>query len=68
MKSDLIDLTLYVLRTSSSGKAIEVRDAPGADRVWLPLSEIEVEPLRDGSGLSIVTMPRWIAREKGLIL
>lgn len=65
MKSDLIDLTLHVVRKSASGKAVEVYDVLPAEKLWLPLSEIEIDPLK--GDLAVVTMPRWLAREKGLI-
>ena len=65
MKADLVDLTLHVVCRSRSGKALQVYDASPDEKVWLPISEIETEPLRDD--LAIITMPRWIAREKGLI-
>ena len=36
------------------------------DDVWLPLSQIEIEPSGDGL-TQICTMPEWLAVEKGLI-
>lgn len=61
-KSDLIDVDL-----SYSGQtplAIRVKDA-GKDWFYLPKSEIEFE--MTGIGQVRVTLPRWLAREKGLI-
>jgi hypothetical protein len=44
-------------------KAILVDD--GKVSVWLPLSQVEVEEYRDGT--YTVTLPEWLAKDKGLI-
>jgi hypothetical protein len=44
-------------------KAILVDD--GKVSVWLPLSQVEVEENRDGT--YTVTLPEWLAKDKGLI-
>jgi hypothetical protein len=64
MKSDLIDLTLQI--HVMSDRAIRVSD-DGDDKkaVWLPLSQCEVLP---GPGsIAVVTLPEWLATEKGLV-
>lgn len=64
MKSDLIDVTLQLHHETP--KAILVsEDGDKAKAVWLPLSQVEVEP--KGNGIVEVTMPNWLAMEKGLI-
>jgi hypothetical protein len=64
MKSNLIDLTLQ--QHHETERAILVSD--DADReqaVWLPKSQIEVEPGERGT--VIVTLPEPLAIEKGLV-
>jgi hypothetical protein len=51
-----------VLLKHETMKAYLVND--GANDVWLPKSMVEV----DGTGSNaIVTMPEWLAKEKGLL-
>lgn len=64
MKSDVIDVDVKVhartdrgIRVSATGQQI--------DAEWLPLSQIEVA-MKEG-GLAVVTLPEWLALEKGLI-
>lgn len=72
MRSDLVDLTVQV--HARTAKAIRVSDdGDPAKAVWLPLSQIEEGPARDypkkmgGSGIVEVTLPEWLAKDKGLI-
>lgn len=66
-KSDLIDITCKI--RSQSGKAVAVADGTTEEidgRIrekwfWLPVSQIEI------NGDGTVTMPEWLAHEKGLI-
>ena len=44
-------------------KAILVTD--GEKEYWLPKSQVEVEP--GDRGLINVSMPRWLAEDKGLV-
>lgn len=63
MKSDIIDLEVQIhARTERTVLASIDGDADSA--AWLPLSQIEVEA-RSG-GMAIVTMPEWLAIDKGL--
>ena len=64
MKSDVIDLTLQKLHETD--KAVLVTDSIPEKGVWLAKSRIEIEPAPVG-GLYIVTLPEWLALEKGLI-
>ena len=64
MKSDVIDIEVKVhartdrgIRVSATGQQI--------DAEWLPLSQIEVE-MKEG-GMAVVTLPEWLALDKGLI-
>lgn len=69
VKSDLVDIACEVRRNDPSRNSNAVADgsteeANGHERekwFWLPRSQIEINP--DGT----VTMPEWLAREKGLI-
>ena len=64
MKSNLIDLDVEV--TARTEKAVLVHTGNKADAVWLPLSQVEV--CETGfAGIETVTLPEWLALEKGLI-
>lgn len=63
MKSDLVDVTVQA--HVESEKAILVSDDGERDNaVWLPKSQIEIE--RKTSNIMVITMPEWLAVEKGL--
>jgi hypothetical protein len=63
MKSDLVDLELRIHRETDL--AILASDSGDiAKAVWLPKSQIEIEPNR--SGTYTITMPAWLAQEKEL--
>jgi hypothetical protein len=63
-KSDLIDVDVQLHHRTD--KAILVSDDGDRDNaIWLPLSQIEVEEHQ--SGIITVTMPEWLAQDKGLI-
>ena len=62
MRSNVIDLTLE--KRHETEKAIQFSD--GDRIVWLAKSQIECEPAGGGK-LCIVTLPEWLAEEKGLI-
>jgi hypothetical protein len=64
MRSDLIDLTVQLLHETD--KAVRVTDSTPDKGVWLPKTQIEIEPA-DKGGLHVVTLPEWLAEEKGLI-
>lgn len=65
VRSDLVDLTL-ILR-SDKPLAIAVSDPASSKSawIWLPKSKIEFVP--KGKGRVEVTLPSWLAKEKGLI-
>ena len=60
MKSDLVDISVEV--KAETDAAVKVFD--GDTTCWLPKSQIEIERLNGGV---IVTMPEWLALDKGLI-
>lgn len=63
-KSELIDIEVEI--RAETDKAVQVFD--GELTVWLPLSQIEIERPRAGhKGPTIVTLPEWLALDKGLI-
>lgn len=73
MKSDLVDISCKVISDDPSKKAIAITDGTteklpgGRERLkwfWLPRSQIEIEPK---AGHVIITMPEWLALDKGLI-
>lgn len=62
MKSDLVDIT--VMLKHETAKAWLVDD--GSEKaVWIPKSNAELEPNRDGRTFTL-TLPSWLAIEKGL--
>lgn len=63
MRSDVVDINVHLHH--ETGKAVLVSDTGDkADAVWLPLSQVEIEP--EGA-THVVTLPEWLATEKGLI-
>lgn len=63
-KSDLIDIMMQL--HAETAKAVLVSDDGDKDKaIWLPLSQIEVE--HQSKGVVLVTLPEWLAEQKGLI-
>jgi len=63
MRSDLVDVSVKILHETAA--AVKVTDTGDPkDAVWLPRSEIEIALERDGT--VTVTLPEWLAQEKGL--
>lgn len=64
MKSDLIDVSMHLHHRTE--KAVLVSNNGDREKaIWLPISEIETEMKR--GNLVEVTLPEWLAMEKGLI-
>lgn len=65
MRSDLIDV--HGLKHAETAKAILFSDTgTEKDAVWLPKSQVEY--VNDGrESFVTVTMPEWLAKEKGFI-
>lgn len=78
--SDLVDVTLFLHAESKRGMkeqgAIRVSsDADDIKAKWLPKSQVEFTPTgkrqrsKQGPGVEVVTvtLPEWLAKDKGLI-
>ena len=59
-----IDITVSKLHETA--QAVLVTDGTPEEAVWLPKSQIEIAPA-DTPGRHTVTLPEWLAQEKGLI-
>ena len=64
MRSNVIDVTVQKLHETD--RAVLVTDSIPEKGVWLSKSLIEIEASATG-GLYEVTLPEWLAQEKGLI-
>ena len=64
MRSNVIDITVQKLHETD--RAVLVTDSIPEKGVWLSKSLIEIEASSTG-GLYEVTLPEWLAQEKGLI-
>lgn len=64
MRSDLIDLPMH-LHIDRPHAIFASTTGEKDDAVWLPKSQIEIEQ-KDGRNI-IVTLPQWLAEEKGLV-
>lgn len=67
MKSDLVDLEALVIASTEKAVCISATGEK-KDAVWVPLSQCEVDWPEGGmAGKATVTMPEWLALDKGLI-
>ena len=64
MKSNIIDIDGAV--EAETEKAVLFHDGDKAKAVWLARSQIEISETGIG-GIVTVTLPEWLAMEKGLI-
>ena len=65
MKSDLVEVT--VLLVTQTEKAVLVSDTgESKDAVWVPKSQIEIEETARENAY-VITLPEWLAIEKGFI-
>lgn len=63
-KSDLVDVTCHVHHTTE--RAVLVSDDGNIEKaVWLSLSLVEIEMKRPP--IAEITMPEWLAKQRGLI-
>jgi hypothetical protein len=60
VKSDLFDIVVKI--KGETDLAVKVTDETG-EPVWLPKSQIEIE--RRPDGYAEITMPEWLAIDKG---
>lgn len=65
MAKELVDIEVEIMVETERG--IQVFD--GKTTAWLPKSQIEIErrPRAGHKALTIVTLPEWLAKDKGLI-
>lgn len=64
MKSNVLDLDVQVLRQTEKAVLVTL-DVP-QNGVWLPKSEVELNETGI-AGIITVTLPEWLALDKGLI-
>ena len=64
MKSNIIDIDGAI--EARTEKAVLFHTGNKEDAAWLALSQIEIEETGIG-GIVTVTLPEWLALEKGLI-
>lgn len=62
-RSNIIDISVIIVHRTD--KAVLVKDAEDTEPVWLPLSQVEVEG--DPGQVGEITLPDWLAQDKGLI-
>jgi hypothetical protein len=73
MKSDLIDISVMLRHETQSAYLVadgrtEIKKGdtvPSELRVWVPKSKVEIEFV--GKSSAILTLPEWLALEKGFI-
>ena len=65
-RSDLADI--QVIYQTCTERAVCVRETEDGPDVWMPLSEVEIEPLSPRR-CDVVTLtgPEWLLTEKGLV-
>ena len=63
-KSDIIDIEM-TLHAKTGRAVLASSDGSKLNAVWLPLSQIELETAH--AGQAVVTLPEWLAIEKGLV-
>lgn len=64
MRSNVIDIDGAI--EARTDKAVLFHTGNKEEAAWLPLSQIEVEETGIG-GIVTVTLPEWLALDKGLI-
>jgi hypothetical protein len=65
-RSNLVDVEVVIRRETAGAWGIADPDKAG-NIIWLPKSQCEVDGDNDPSRRATVTMPSWLASEKGLI-
>lgn len=64
MKSDLLDLDVAVHARTDAGVKVSI-DGEGKNAKWLPLRFVEIE--HKHRNVHTITLPEWLAVEKGLV-
>lgn len=65
-RSDLVDLDVIVRRETDKAYGIADPDTPGGI-IWLPKSQCEVSDFKMPQRTAILTLPEWLAIERGLV-
>jgi len=70
VKSDLVDVVVQM--HAETPRAVLVSDDGDKDKaVWVPLSQCEVSyhhSMKErGKGIATLTMPEWLAKDRGLV-
>lgn len=64
MKSNIIDIDVHIHITTERAVLVsETGDRDAAE--WLPLSQVEIE--MTGPAAASLSIPEWLAQERGLI-
>jgi hypothetical protein len=66
--SDIIDVTVWLMMDNPEKKAIAVSDPAKKGKpqwIWLPRSQVEY--IKAEGGAILLTLPQWLAKDKGLI-
>jgi hypothetical protein len=66
MKSDPIDMTVRVKATTERAALVEPAYST-REAAWVPLSQVELAAVEGGEGLYTLTIPEWLAVDKGLV-
>lgn len=62
-KSELVDVTVIVQHRTAAAVLVKYDEDKAA--IWLPLSQIELGQTKGAT--YVVTLPRWLAEEKGMV-
>lgn len=63
--SDIIDLDV-IMRAETAAAILVAETEDALKAVWLPKSQIEIER-KIGSRIVTITLPEWLATDKGLV-
>lgn len=63
--NEIITLELKIRARTDRGVLVTETDDEDAERIWLPLSEVEI--VEKANGTASIDMPEWLAQDRGLI-
>lgn len=66
MKSDVIDLYLILVHQTEKAILVNETEDNSGKSIWLPKSKVEFDDVTPGTATT-VTLPEWLALDKGLI-
>lgn len=67
MSRRLVDLELHVYHATDGAFLVHTEDDARDAAVWVPKSQVEIEPEYGLPGTYVLTMPQSLAEEKGLV-